>query len=266
MSVQIHPSAVVAETARLGEGVEIGPFCEVGSDVELGAGVRLHARASVTGHTKVGAGCELHSGAALGGSPQSLGFIPDSASRLEVGAGCIFREFATAHTGTPAGGGVTRVGAEGYFMIGAHIGHDCQVGEKCVISNYVSLAGHVTLGREVWIGGHAAIHQFCEVGDHAFIAGGSILLADVIPFAMVSGHPAGLDGLNVRGLKRRGFSREAIGALRAACSQVFGPGEGTVAERAEAAKAAYPGDVNVAAMADFALAPRRRGLCIAGGR
>lgn len=257
----IHPSSIIHDGAEIGSGVEIGPFCEIGADVTLEDGVRLHSHVRIGGRTQLGAECEVHSGAVLGGTPQILGLEPSPDARLEIGPRCTLREHVTAHVGSPDHGGVTRIGADCFLMIGVHVGHDCRVGDKCVIANNVPLAGHVHLGEQVWMGGQAAVHQFTEIGDHAFIAGGAILVGDVAPFTMAVGNHARLNGLNVNGLKRRGFSREDMKALRAAYRKVFF-GDAAFADRVEAAAAEFA-DVPLAMrLIDFVRADRKRPLCL----
>lgn len=257
----IHPSAVIHEGAQLGKGVAIGPFCELGPDVVLEDHVKLHGRVSVLGRTRLGTGTEVFTGAVLGGSAQIVGAAPGSACRLEIGPRCVLRENVTLHAGSPAHGGVTRIGAECYFMAGAHAGHDCDIGETCVIANNVALAGHVRLGQQVWIGGQVAVHQYTEIGEHAFIAGGAILVGDVVPFGMAVGNHARLSGLNVTGLKRRGFSRENLRLLRAVYRMLF-EGEGTLQTRIGQAMDTFADRPLALRMVDFVRAERRRPLCL----
>ncbi|MEM0986057.1 MAG: acyl-ACP--UDP-N-acetylglucosamine O-acyltransferase [Pseudomonadota bacterium] len=260
MSAKIHPLADVDPGASLGDAVEIGAFCHVGPHATIGAGTRLHAHASVIGHTTLGAQCVLHAHAIVGGAPQVIGNEPDRRSRLEIGDRTVFREYASAHTGLPDFGGTTRIGTDGYIMIGAHIGHDCQVGNHCVLANSAALAGHITLGDHVWMGGLSAIHQFSHVGEHAFIAGGAIVVGDVIPFGTAVGNRATLAGLNVKGLARRGFSRDRIKAMRRGYKALFDTG-GSFAEAVEAAKQAFAGDADVSRIIAFIEMERARPLC-----
>lgn len=261
MSVFIHSTARVEDGASLGDGVEIGPFCHIGPQVELGAGTRLHGSVTISGRTRLGEACEVFPGAILGGPPQILGQAPTSDCRLEIGARTILREHVTAHVGSPDHSGVTRIGPDCYLMIGVHVGHDCAVGENCVIANNVPLAGHVRLGDNVWIGGQAAIHQFTEIGAHAFVAGGAILVGDVIPFGMAVGNHAHLAGLNITGLKRRGFSRQDIRTLRGAYRALF-EGEAAFHSRLAAAAETYAAEPLAMRMVDFARASRKRPLCL----
>lgn len=230
MSVEVHATAVVEKGALLHDGVRIGPFCHVGPMAELGAGTELISHASVIGNTKLGENCILYPHAVLGCGPQVLGLRAAADSRLEIGAGSVFREYATAHTGSPKHGGLTKVGKSCFIMIGAHIAHDCVIGDNVVMANNVSLAGHIEVGDNVWFGGLAAVHQFSRIGRNAFIGGGAIVVEDVIPFGSVVGNHAKLVGLNTVGLKRRGFSKSDLHEIRSAFKAVF-EGDGLFKDR-----------------------------------
>lgn len=265
MSQSIHPSAVIEPGARLADDVEVGPFCHVGAEAEIGPGVRLVSHVSVRGRARIGEGCVLYPNVALGGEPQSLGFSDDGTSRLEIGAGTVLREGVTVSAGIPSHGGVTQLGPRCYMMAGVHIGHDAQIGEACVFANLVTIAGHCRIGNQVWMGGITGLHQFTHVGDHAFIAAGSIVTGDVVPFAMASGNHARLAGLNVVGLRRRGFDKPAIHAIRAAYRDLF-EGGGRFGDRLKAARKTYADSPDAAAMVAFADSPRDgRPLCSTGG-
>jgi UDP-N-acetylglucosamine acyltransferase len=263
--MRVHPTAVVEDGAALGAGVEIGPFCHVGPRVTLQEGVRLRSHVSVTGITKVGKACDLYPGVVLGGDGQ----IRDNSfaeGRLEIGEACVLREMVSMNVGSAKGGGVTRVGARGYFMANSHVGHDCQVGEDVTFANSVALGGHVDIGDSVIFGGLAAVQQFCRVGRGAMVGGLTGVNRDVIPYAMAFGDHVELAGLNLIGLKRRGLARETINAMRAAFRSVFYGSGGGMADRARAAKDRYPGVAEVAEIADFILAEARQELCLARRR
>lgn len=234
MTTFVHPTSVIEDGARLHPDVHIGPFCHVGARAELGTGTRLISHASVHGNTRLGAKCTLHPYAVVGGVPQVIGMTEDPESRLEIGENCVFREYATAHTGMPKFGGLTKVGSNCYIMIGAHVAHDCRIGDNVVMANNVSLAGHIEVGDNVWFGGLSAVHQFSRIGRNAFIGGGAIVVEDVIPFGSVVGNHAKLAGLNTVGLKRRGFSKADIHEIRAAYKAVF-EGGGLFKDRLETA-------------------------------
>ncbi len=229
MSVTIHPSAVVDPAARLGTGVEIGPFCVVGPDVELGDGVRLLSHVAVAGRTRIGAGSVVYPFASLGHAPQDLKYKGEP-SELVIGRNNRIRENVTMNPGTEGGGMVTRVGDNGLFMVGVHVGHDCIVGNNVILANNATLGGHVEVGDFAVLGGLSAVHQFVRIGPHAMIGGMTGVEADVIPYGLVKGERGFLAGLNLVGLERRGFAKEEINGLRAAFKQLFA-GEGTLAER-----------------------------------
>lgn len=250
MSIDIHPSAIVSPKARIGEGVRIGPYCIIGADVELGARVHLHNGVTIEGRTYIGADSEVFPGAVLGHAPQILGFKDSPDSRLEIGARALIREHVTVHAGAPALGGVTHVGDDCMLMVGVHIAHDCYVSNKCVFANQVTLGGSVHVEEQVWIGGLAAVKQHSRIGQHAFIAGGAMIGRSVIPYGNVLGNRAYLIGLNLVGLKRRGFSRQSIHDLRAAYRMLFAK-EGKFAERIEDTLEAYGHSPEVKNVLDF---------------
>jgi UDP-N-acetylglucosamine acyltransferase len=261
----VHPSSVVEDGAMIGAGVEIGPFCHVGSRAVLDDGVRLRSHVSVTGITRVGAGCDLYPGVVLGGDGQ-IRNNDFTQGRLEIGRACVLREMVSMNVGSRKGGGLTSVGAGGYFMANSHVGHDCRVGEGVTFANSVALGGHVEIGDGVIFGGLAAVQQFCRVGKGAMVGGLTGVNRDVIPYAMAFGDHAELAGLNLIGLKRRGLSRDTINAMRATFRSVFYGSGGSMADRARAARDKYPGVAEVAEMADFILAESRQELCLARRR
>ena len=206
----IDPTARVAEGARIGDDVEIGPYCLVGPQTEIKSGVRLVAHVNVIGVTAIGEGTVVYPFASLGTPPQSVHYR-GSATRLVIGARCEVREGVTMNTGTEGGGGMTRVGERCLFMVGSHVGHDCQVGSDVTLANNVVLGGHVSVGDRTFLGGHAAVHQFVRIGAHSYIGGGTTITQDVLPFSLTSAErDTHAFGLNKVGLERRGFSRERI--------------------------------------------------------
>jgi UDP-N-acetylglucosamine acyltransferase len=263
--MSVHPSSVVEEGARLGAGVEIGPFCHVGARVRLDEGVRLRSHVSLTGITHVGARCDLYPGVALGGDGQIRG-NDFTEGRLEIGPGCVLREMVSMHVGSRKGGGLTSIGANGYFMANSHVGHDCRVGDNVTFANSVALGGHVEIGDGVIFGGLAAVQQFCRVGRGAMIGGLTGVNRDVIPYAMAFGDHVELAGLNLVGLKRRGLSRDTINAMRATFRSVFYGEGGKLADRARAARHRFPDVAEVGEMTDFILADARQELCLARRR
>lgn len=261
MTTDIHSTAIVEPGAELGEGVTVGAFAIVGAGVKLGDGCKIHQRATVIGRTELGANVEIFPGAVIGGAPQILGFKDDGTSRLTMGEGTVIRELVTIHAGSPAHGGLTSIGANCLLMVGSHVAHDCHIGDKCVIANNVQLGGHIVVGDQVWMGGMAAVHQFCRIGQHAFVGGGAIVVADVIPYGSVIGNHAHLAGLNIVGMKRRGFSRQSIHDLRAAYRMLFAK-EGTFNERLADAEETYGECKEFIEIRDFIRSGKSRSLCL----
>jgi len=258
----IHATAVVAPGAELGADVRIGPFCVVGAKARLGDGVVLHSHVVVEGGTSLGAGCEVFPFASIGHKPQDLKFKGED-TRLEIGEGTQIREHVTINPGTSGGGGVTRVGQRCLLMVGAHIAHDCQVGDNVVMANNATLAGHVHVGDRAFIGGLAAVLQFVRIGHNAMIGGMSGVEQDVIPYGLVMGERASLMGLNLVGLRRSNLTREEIDGLRQAFDALFGPSEGNgqaaLEERARSL-AAGGGNALVQRMAGFIAGRSKHGI------
>jgi UDP-N-acetylglucosamine acyltransferase len=261
VSSDIHPTAIVEPGASLGENVKVGAFAIVGEHAELGDGCIIHPRASVIGRTKLGKDVEIFPNSVVGGAPQILGFKDDGTSRTVVGDRSIIREHTTIHAGSPAHGGLTELGDDCLLMVGSHIAHDCHFGNKCVLANNVQVGGHVSVADQVWMGGQAAIHQFCRIGPHAFVGGGAIVVADVIPYGSVIGNHAHLAGLNIIGMKRRGFSRKSIHDLRAAYRMLFAK-EGTFSERVVDAEQTYGDCKEVMEIIAFIQSSKTRSLCL----
>jgi UDP-N-acetylglucosamine acyltransferase len=210
----VHPTAVVHSGARLEPGVWIGPFCQVGEKVSLGRNTRLESSVFITGLTSIGPDCRFSPYSVIGTEPQDVSYRGEE-TRLEIGGRNVFREFVTVHRGTPKGGGLTEIGEGNYFMAYSHVAHDCRVGNETVFINGATLGGHVTVGDFVMISGVSAVHQFCRIGRYAFIGGYSVVTQDVVPFSkMVGSRPLRLLGLNLVGLRRRGFSKERIQTLK----------------------------------------------------
>jgi UDP-N-acetylglucosamine acyltransferase len=223
MTGSIHATAIVAPDAILGEGVEIGPYCVVGPGVEIGPRTRLAAHVTVHCQTRLGADNLVHSYASVGDAPQDKKYRGEP-TRLEIGDRNVIREFVTLNRGTTKDRGVTTIGSDNLFMSYSHVAHDCQVGNQCVLANSATLGGHVVLGDWVIMGGFSAIHQFCKVGAHAFLANNAAVTRDVPPYVMAVGGPARPHSINSEGLKRRGFSAEQIRNLRNAYRTLFRSG------------------------------------------
>ncbi|MEM6388310.1 MAG: acyl-ACP--UDP-N-acetylglucosamine O-acyltransferase [Pseudomonadota bacterium] len=228
---QIHPSAVIEPGAVIGAGCVVGPFCAVGPEVRLDEGVTLHSHVSLTGQTEIGEGTEIFPFASIGAIPQDKKFAGEK-TRLVIGKRNRIREGVTMNTGTEGGGGVTRVGDDGLFLANSHIAHDAQVGDRVVMVNCASLAGHCVVGDDVIIGGLSGVHQFVRIGRGAIIGAVTMVTHDVIPYGLVHAARGELAGLNLVGLKRSGVPKQEITALRAAY-QALAQGEGSFHERAE---------------------------------
>jgi UDP-N-acetylglucosamine acyltransferase len=263
--VKIHPTAIVAPGAELADDVEIGPYCTVGARVKLAAGVRLRSHVVIEGETEVGEGCEIYPFAMLGGAPQHSGYREDDPCRLVIGKRNLIREQVTMHGGSRFGRGVTTIGDDCAFYVGAHVGHDCEVGDHVTLTNCATLGGHVRLGDYVIMGGLSAIQQRGRVGRYAMIGGAAGVTTDVIPYGMAWGNHARLEGLNLVGLKRRGFSRDEINTLRAAFRAMF-LGTGTLAERVAAAAETYRDSPQAMEIIDFIRAEPTRPLAPAAGQ
>ncbi|MEM9060149.1 MAG: acyl-ACP--UDP-N-acetylglucosamine O-acyltransferase [Pseudomonadota bacterium] len=255
----IHPTAIVEDGATLGADVKIGPYSVIGPDVVLGDGVELMSHVVVAGHTKIGDETRIWPFASVGHRPQDLKYAGEK-SYLEIGARNMIREHVTLNPGTEGGGLVTRVGNGNLFMMGSHVGHDCQVGDSCVLANNATLAGHVEIGDFAILGGLSAVQQFSRIGMHVMVGGMSGVEKDVIPFGSVIGNRAHLGGLNLIGLKRRGFDRDTIHALRSAYREIFS-GDGHLMDRAAEAADRYASIEAVQEITSFILADPGRNFC-----
>lgn len=209
----IHPSAIVEDGAIIGADVYIGPYCLVGPQVEIGDGTVLKSHVVVNGMTKIGQDNEIYQFSSIGEVNQDLKYVGEE-TRVEIGDRNRIRESVTIHRGTEQGGGKTTMGNDNLLMINAHIAHDCRIGNHCVFANNATLAGHVSVDDFAIIGGLAAIHQFCIIGAHVMVGGCSGVTQDVPPYVIAQGNHATPFGLNLEGLKRRGFEKEALQAIR----------------------------------------------------
>ncbi len=216
----IHSQALVDERANVGANVEIGPFCVIGPDVTLGDGCRLLSHVVVEGLTEIGPETVISPFASIGGAPQDLRYGGEQ-TRLVIGARNTIRESATLNRGTADGGGVTRVGDGNLMMAYTHVGHDCRIGDDNILANGSTLAGHVEVGNHATVGAYCGIHQFCRVADFAFIGGFTVLTQDALPWVTTVGNRAKAYGLNLIGLRRRGYPKETIQALKRAYTTLF---------------------------------------------
>jgi UDP-N-acetylglucosamine acyltransferase len=260
----IDPTARVEDGAVIGEGATIGPYCVVGRDVTIGANCKLIAHVHVMGHTTLGAGCTVYPFASLGGAPQDLSYR-DEPTRLEIGAACTIREGVTMNVGTVKGGGLTRVGDRGFFMNNSHVGHDCFVGNDAIFATSATLGGHCEIGDFVYIGGLSAVHQFTRVGPQVMIGGVCGVRGDIIPYGLVNGQYARLEGLNIVGMKRRKFTRERLAIVRSFYQRLFDT-PGIFSERLSAVRSLAAGDPAIAEILQFIDAGKHRPLCLPSGR
>lgn len=255
----IHPTAIVDSQAELASDVSVGPYCIVGPHVRLGAGVALLSHVVVDGRTSLGPGCKVFPFATIGLPPQDLMYRGEP-SELTVGDNTVIREQVTINPGTTGGGMITRVGNNCLLMVGSHVAHDCTVGDNVVMANNATLAGHVRVGDYAVLGGLSAVHQFVRIGRHAIVGGMSGVENDVIPYGSAVGNRAHLTGLNVVGLKRRGFKRDDVHTLRNAYRLLFAR-EGSLTERLEDVSTMFHENALVMDIVGFIRAETSRAIC-----
>jgi UDP-N-acetylglucosamine acyltransferase len=258
--VEAHATAVVSPHARIGTDVRIGPYCVVGEDAELDDEVELLSHVVISGRTRIGAGTRIFPFASIGHRPQDLKYEGEP-SRLVIGKRCVIRESVTINPGTRGGGMLTSIGNDCLLMANSHVAHDCRIGDSVVIASFVALAGHCQIDDFVAFGGMCGVHQFVRIGAHAFIGAHSMIDADVIPYGMAVGNRARLAGLNLVGLKRRGFERDSIHTLRTAYRMLFS-NEGTLRERIEDAASMFQAEPLVQEVVSFIAASADRPLCL----
>jgi len=259
----VHPTAVIDPLARLAEDVEVGAHSVVEGGVEVAAGCTIGPLCRLEGPLRVAEGNRFVSHCSIGASPQDLSYRGE-ATRLEIGPGNVFREFVTIHRGTVKGGGITRIGKGGLFMAYVHIAHDCQVGDTVIFANCGTLAGHVVVGDHATIGALSAVHQFCRVGEFAYIGGGTIATKDCLPFMKTVGsRPARCFGPNTIGLQRRGFSAERLESLKKAWRLLHNP-KLTTSEAVARIRAELAGLVDAERLVDF-ITSSPRGVVLARG-
>jgi UDP-N-acetylglucosamine acyltransferase len=216
----IHQTAVIDPSAIIAASVEIGAYSIIGAGVEIGEGTWIGPHVVIQGPTKIGKENKFFQFSSIGEVPQDKKFHNET-SFLEIGDRNTIREFATINRGTEDGGGTTKIGNDNWLMAYIHIAHDCQVGNNTIFANNASLAGHVIIEDFVILGGFTLVHQFCSIGQHAFCGMGSAISKDVLPYIMVNGSPAHTHGLNSEGIKRKGFGKETMKALRDAYKIIY---------------------------------------------
>lgn len=257
---KIDPTARVEDGAVIGEGTTIGPYCIVGPNVVIGSNCQLISHVQIMGHTALGNDNVISPFVVLGGAPQDLSYRGEP-HRLLIGAGNTIREGVTMNIGTTKGGGVTRVGDGGFFMNNAHVGHDCVVGNSVIFATSATLGGHVEIGDGVYIGGLSAVHQFTRIGPAVMVGGVCGVRSDIIPYGLVNGQYAALEGLNIIGMRRRKFTRERLATVRAFYQKLF-HGPGLFAERLAAVRPLAGDDPAIAEILAFIDGSRHRALCL----
>ena len=217
----IDSHAIVDPSAKLGKNVTVGPWTLIGPDVEIGEGTIIGSHVVIKGPTQIGIANKIYPFASLGDDPQDKKYQGEK-TKLEIGDHNVIREYCTINRGTTQDKDLTKIGNHNLFMVGSHIAHDCSIGDHTIFVNNVALAGHVTVGDYAILGAYSAVHQFCQIGAHSFIAASSMVRQNVLPYILVEGgHEARVCGLNKEGLKRNGFSDEAISILRSAYKFIF---------------------------------------------
>ncbi len=256
---QIHPTAIVAPGAQLADDAAIGPYCVIGEHVVLGPGVSLKSHVVIDGRTTIGERTCIFPFASIGHETQDLKYAGEP-SLLEIGRDNTIREHVTINPGTTGGGMVTRVGNHCLLMVGAHVAHDCRIGDHVILVNNATLGGHVVIEDYAILGGLSAVHQFVRIGKHSMIGGMSGVERDVIPYGLVMGDRARLTGLNIIGMQRRGFSREDIQGLRNAYQFLFFS-EGTLSDRVNEAADRFAGVAPAEDIIAFIRADSSRAIC-----
>jgi UDP-N-acetylglucosamine acyltransferase len=257
----IHPSAIIGRGAQLGTGVEVGPFSVVEAGAILHDDVVVHSHVCIGSSVTLGQKCEIFPHVVLGQPPQDVKYNGED-TRLVLGKRNILREHVTMHPGTRVGNGITKIGNDGYFMVGAHVGHDCQVGDHVVLSNSAALGGYVQVGDYANLGGLVGVHQFTRIGHHAFVGALSYVANDIIPYGMVTGNPGHLRGLNIVGMQRASMERSHIRQTRAAYQDIFDCSRGMFADRLKSAQENYLGQKPAMDIIDFIQADALRPLCL----
>jgi UDP-N-acetylglucosamine acyltransferase len=256
----IDPTARVADGAMIGAGTTVGPYCIIGPNAVIGENCNLIGHVHVTAETTIGDDCTIYPFASLGTPPQSLSYRGEL-TKLRIGSGCTIRESVTMNAGTVAGGGITTVGDRGYFMNCSHVGHDCRVGNDVIFATSATLGGHCEIGDFVFIGGLSAVHQFTRVGSQVMVGGVCGVRDDIIPFGLVNGQYAALEGLNIIGMKRRKFTKARLATVRAFYQKLF-LGPGVFAERLESVQPMAGDDPAIAEILTFIANGKHRPLCL----
>ncbi|GAA0365373.1 acyl-ACP--UDP-N-acetylglucosamine O-acyltransferase [Bowmanella denitrificans] len=216
----IHQTAIVHPSAKLGKNVQIGPYSVIQGEVEIGDDTRIESHVLIKGPTRIGKGNHFYQFSSIGEDCQDKKYAGED-TRLEIGDNNIFRECVTVHRGTVQDQGLTRIGSNNLFMNYVHVAHDCMIGDNNIFANNASTAGHVHVGDWAILGGMSGVHQFCHIGSHSFVGAGSIMVKDLPPYVMVGGVNVTPHGINSEGLRRRGYSKEAILQIRRAYKVLY---------------------------------------------
>lgn len=254
---EIHPTAIVDPRARLAQGVRVGPYTVIDGGVEVGEGTTIGSHCVLTGDTTIGRGNRIFHFCSIGEANQDKKYGGEP-TRLAIGDGNTIREYCSLHRGTVQGGGITTVGHDNWIMASCHVAHDCVVGDHTVFANHATLAGHVAIGDHAILGGFTGVHQFVKVGAHVMAGVSSVVLQDVPPYVTVAGHPCAPHGINAEGLRRRGFSAEALAALKRAYRTLYKSGLSLAEAKAELERQAAEAP-EVRLIVDF-LATSTRGI------
>jgi UDP-N-acetylglucosamine acyltransferase len=260
MSAHIHSSAVIEDGAFIHPEAKIGPFCHISAQTRIEKGAHLVGSVTTYGNVSIGENTQVWPYAALGGPPQIHPYV-DSDTRLEIGRDCVIREHVTMNRGSSRDAGLTKIGDGCFLMDNSHVAHDCVVGDNCILARSATLGGHAVLANGVYVGGLAAVHQFTRLGSFAFIGALALVTRDVIPFAMASGNPAHLKGLNIVGFKRRGHKTSDIRDALAAFDMLFGDDVTPLQDRISDVAESFEGNAQVQTLLDFLNAPSKRGIC-----
>ena len=255
MPGRIHSTAIIDPLARIADDVEVGPYAVIGPHVEIGSASRVGPHVVIAAHTRIGARNRIYQFSSIGEAPQDKKYGGEE-TRLEIGDDNTIREFCTLNRGTTQDSGVTRIGSHNWIMAYVHVAHDCMIGNHTIFANNAQLAGHVHVGDHAILGGFTVVHQFCRIGAHSITAMGTILLQDLPPYVTASGNSATPHGINSEGLRRRGFSAEAIAAIKKAYKTLYKSGLSLDAARAQIADASAR-QRELQLLADFLATPGR---------
>ncbi len=256
----IHPTAIISKGSIISKNCFIGPYCIVGENVKIGNNTKLYSNVTIDGNTIIGEGCEFYPYSTIGTNPQDLKYAGEK-SFLKIGNNNIFREYVTINPGTFGGGLITSVGNNCLMMVSSHIAHDCKIGNNVVLVNNASLAGHVVIEDYAILGAFSGVHQFCRIGKHSMTGAMSGIDSDVIPYGTVIGNRAYLSGLNIVGLKRRGFSKQIIQELRKAYGLLFFTQDGTISERIKEVSEDFSNNEPVMEVVSFLTKEKSRSIC-----